>query len=167
VAVEAKQVERTQKPWGKKSPKSASTANLAIPLLYPTPLYLGMDGTGNPLRTEELAGRPGKQADGSAKTGEVKLCTVWSAEALDEEGVPLRDEGSVSYSAALESASTLIPLPNVLPSRSASGGSHAPPLCQVRRRVVLATGRLGIWNIAASNFRRRFRSSTAFTPSST
>jgi len=59
------------------------------------------------LRAEELVGRTGKQPDGSAKTGEVKLCTIWSAESLDEQGTPVRDEGSVTYSAALESASAL------------------------------------------------------------
>ena len=31
-------------------------------------LYLGMDGTGVPVRKEELVHRPGKQPDGSAKT---------------------------------------------------------------------------------------------------
>jgi hypothetical protein len=50
---------------------------------------------------------PAKQPDGSAKTGEVKLCIIWSAESLDEEGTPIRDEGSVTYSAALESACAL------------------------------------------------------------
>jgi len=48
--------------------------------------YLGMDGTGIPLRAEEPLGRTGKQTDGSAKTGEVKLCTIWSVESLDQEG---------------------------------------------------------------------------------
>jgi len=43
--------------------------------LAPT-LYLGMDGTGVPVRNEELVGRAGKQPDGSAKTREVKLCTI-------------------------------------------------------------------------------------------
>jgi hypothetical protein len=64
-------------------------------------LYLGMDGTGVPVRKEELVDRPGKQPDGSANTREVKLVTVWSAEERDEEeeGVPVRDAGSVSYSA--------------------------------------------------------------------
>ena len=70
----------------------------------PPTLYLGMDGTGVPIRKEELVDRPGKQPDGSSKTREVKLCTVWSAEGRDEEGTPVRDEGSVSYSAAIESA---------------------------------------------------------------
>jgi hypothetical protein len=52
-------------------------------------------------------GRTGKQPDGSAKTGEVKLCIIWSAESLDEEGTPIRDEGSATYSAALKSACAL------------------------------------------------------------
>ncbi|MEK7385148.1 MAG: hypothetical protein AABZ83_01795, partial [candidate division NC10 bacterium] len=64
-------------------------------------LYLGMDGTGVPVRKEELVDCPGKQPDGSAKTREVKLVTVWSAEGRDEEGTPVRDEGSISYSAAI------------------------------------------------------------------
>ena len=56
-------------------------------------LYLGMDGTGVPVRTEEVVDRAGKQPDGSAKTREVKLVTVWSAEGRDEEGTPVRDAG--------------------------------------------------------------------------
>jgi hypothetical protein len=67
-------------------------------------LYLGMDGTGVPMRPSELAGHAGKQPDGSSKTREVKLCTVWSAEGRDEEGTPVRDAGSVTDSAAIESA---------------------------------------------------------------
>jgi len=33
-------------------------------------MYLGMDGTGVPMRSSEAANRAGKQADGSAKTRE-------------------------------------------------------------------------------------------------
>jgi len=36
-------------------------------------MYLGMDGTGVPVRKDELAGIAGKQPDGSAKAREVKL----------------------------------------------------------------------------------------------
>ncbi|MHB1959920.1 MAG: hypothetical protein ACYCO5_12910 [Acidobacteriaceae bacterium] len=43
-------------------------------------MYLGMDGTGVPMRAQELRGRAGKQADGSAKTREAKLVTIWTAE---------------------------------------------------------------------------------------
>jgi len=38
--------------------------------------------------------------DGSSKTCEVKLVAVWSAEGRDDEGTPVRDAGSVTYSAA-------------------------------------------------------------------
>jgi hypothetical protein len=70
----------------------------------PDTLYLGIDGTGVPMRASELTGRGGKQPDGSATTREVKLCTVWSAETRDEAGRPVRDQGSVTYTAAIESA---------------------------------------------------------------
>lgn len=75
-------------------------------LPLPHILYLSMDGTGIPMRHSELAGRAGKQPDGSAKTREVKVCAIWSAESRDARGRPVRDEGSASYSAALESAAT-------------------------------------------------------------
>ncbi len=73
----------------------------------PPTLYLGIDGTGVPMRAPELQGRAGKQPDGSARTREAKLCTVWSAEKRDEQGRPLRDPDSVTYTAAIESAATL------------------------------------------------------------
>ena len=61
-------------------------------------MYLGMDGTGVPMRPSEIADRAGKQPDGSAKTREAKLVTVWTAESRDEDGKPMRDPGSVTYS---------------------------------------------------------------------
>ncbi len=59
-------------------------------------MYLGMDGTGVPMRPAEVAGRAGKQSDGSAKTREAKVVTVWTAESRDEEGKPVRDPGSIT-----------------------------------------------------------------------
>ena len=56
-------------------------------------MYLGMDGTGVPMRAAEVAGRTGKQPDGSSKTREAKLVTMWTAESRDEEGKPVRDPG--------------------------------------------------------------------------
>lgn len=72
----------------------------------PPTFYLSMDGTGIPMRPAELVGRAGKQPDGSAKTREVKVCAIWSAESKDQQGRPVRDEGSITYSAAIESAAT-------------------------------------------------------------
>ena len=107
----------------------------------------------NPMRPEDLAGRAGKQPDGSAKTREVKVCAVWSAEARDSEGLPMRDEGSVSYSAAIESAAT----PDTAEDRSAFAGrvsreASRRRYCETERTVVVADGAPWIWNIAQDLF---------------
>jgi hypothetical protein len=102
VTVDAKQVERTAEALGEEITEDERRHTEPIDSLpLPQTLYLGMDGTGIPLRAEELVGRSGKQPDGSAKTGEVKLCTIWSAESCDEEGTPIRDQGSVTYFSGL------------------------------------------------------------------
>lgn len=108
VEVNAKTVERAAEGLGAEiaEQEQRCTEPLGEGPSAPT-LYPGMDGTGAPMRSTELGGRAGKQPDGSAKTREVKLCTVWSAESRDAEGWPVRDEGSVSYSAAIESAASL------------------------------------------------------------
>jgi hypothetical protein len=154
VAVDAKQVERTAEALGKEiaEDERVHTEPLdALPL--PQTLYLGMDGTGIPLRAEELVGHTGKQPDGSAKTGEVKLCTIWSAESLDEQGTPVRDEGSVSYSAALESASALDTVAERSPfAQRVWREATRRRFCHAPRRVVLGDGALWIWNIADDQF---------------
>ncbi len=116
-------------------------------------LYLGMDGTGVPIRAADLEGRAGKQPDGSAKTREVKLCTVWSAEGRDEEGTPVRDAGSVTYSAAIESAASkdTDETPSAFAARvereaTRRGFDQAP------RRAVLGDGAPWIWNLATEHF---------------
>ena len=71
VAVDAKQVERTAEALGKEIAEDERLHSEPLDsLALPRTLYLGMDGTGIPLRAEELVGRTGKQPDGSAKTGE-------------------------------------------------------------------------------------------------
>jgi hypothetical protein len=97
--VDAKQVERTSETLGREIAQDEMTVVEVDSPCAPR-MYLGMDGAGIPVRRAELEGRPGKQADGSAKTREVKLVTVWNAEGRDDEGIPVRDEGSISYSAA-------------------------------------------------------------------
>src|SRR5437868_9488724 len=73
---------------------------------WPPTLYLGLDGTGVPMRSQEVADRAGKQADGSAKTREAKLVNVCTAESRDREGKPVRDPGSIRNSSAMESAAS-------------------------------------------------------------
>jgi len=48
----------------------------------------------------------GRQPDGSASTSEAKHAVVWSAETVDREGCPVRDPGSATYNAAIESIAT-------------------------------------------------------------
>ena len=113
-------------------------------------LYLGMDGTGVPLRKAELLGRVGKQPDGSAKTREVKLCTVWSAEGRDAEGTPVRDAGSVTYSAAIESAAQ--PDTDKMASMFAARVEREAQrrgFARAARRAVLGDGAVWIWNLAS------------------
>ncbi len=119
----------------------------------PSTLYLGMDGTGVPMCPSELEGRAGKQPDGSAKTREAKLCVVWSAEGRDDKGIPVRDEGSVTYTGAIESAA------------SRAFDRDPPPFVdrvlretarrafqRILRKVVLGDGAAWIWNVADEHF---------------
>jgi hypothetical protein len=63
-----------QKPWAKKSPKTNVIArNLPMFFLCYGPCISAWIEPGILLRAEEPVGRTGKQPDGSAKTGEVKL----------------------------------------------------------------------------------------------
>lgn len=66
--------------------------------------YVSFDGTGVPVRPSELVGRRGKQADGSARTREVKLGCVFTQVGLDKEGYPQRDPDSTTYVGAIESS---------------------------------------------------------------
>lgn len=66
--------------------------------------YVSFDGTGVPMRAEDLKGRRGKQADGTSKTREVKVGCVFTQTSTDEEGRPVRDADSTTYSAAIESS---------------------------------------------------------------
>jgi hypothetical protein len=60
-------------------------------------MYVSGDGTGVRMRKEELAGRKGKQEDGSAKTRQAYLGCVFTQHKRDEKGHPIRDHDSTSY----------------------------------------------------------------------
>jgi hypothetical protein len=105
------------------------------------------------MRKEELIDRAGKQLDGTAKTREVKLCTVWSAEGRDEGGLPVRDEGSVSYSAAIESAAQkdTDEIPSEFAARVVREATRRG-FERAARRAVLGDGAKWIWNLAWEHF---------------
>ena len=148
VDVPATQVERTAEALGRAIAADEHDVVAPDPPAAPT-MYLGVDGTGIPIRHAELAGRAGKQPDGSAKTREVKLVTVWTAEGHDADGIAVRDAGSVSYSAAIESAAS----PNAVAALSAFAQrvdreAQRRGFDQALRRVVLGDGAAWIWNLA-------------------
>ena len=105
------------------------------------------------MRNSEVAGRAGKQPDGSAKTREARLVTVWTAESRDDQGKPVRDPGSITYSAAIESAAARDTNPErsdfaerVLREATRRSFTKAP------RCAVLADGSAWIWNTARELF---------------
>ena len=146
VRIETKQVERTAEALGREVAADERDVVEPAPGAAPT-MYLGLDGTGVPVRPSEVEGRRGKP-DGSARTREVKLVTVWTAQARDKDGKPVRDPGSVSYNAAVESAASrdTDPLPSAFAKRVYREAQrarlrHRGPPCRPwrRRRLDLAS----------------------------
>ena len=124
----------------------------AAPPPAPT-MYVGMDGTGFPMRSSEVIGRCGKQPDGTAKTREGKLATVWTAEGRDPAGRPVRDPGSVSYNAAVESAASrdTDSEPSAFAQRVYREAQRRG-FTSATRPVVIGDGTHWIWNLAAEQF---------------
>jgi hypothetical protein len=144
VKVSVKQAERAAEALGKEIAVDEHGCVEKMGEVMPT-MYLGMDGTGVPMRATEVVGRAGKQPDGSAKTREAKVITMWTAES--------RDPGSVTYSAAIESAATSDASPHrsefaerVLREATRRGFTEAA------RSVVLGDGSTWIWNTARELF---------------
>ena len=152
VSVDPKQVERTAEALGRDIDDDERRVVEPEPPTATT-MYLGMDGTGIPMRAEELVGRDGKQPDGSSKTREVKLVTLWSAEGKDDEGIPVRDAGSVSYSAAIESAARrdTDEIPSEFAQRVVREATRRG-FDEATRKVVLGDGAPWIWNLADEHF---------------
>ena len=152
VPVGPKQVERVAEALGREIADDERIVVKPDLPVAPT-MYLGMDGTGIPMRASEVNGRKGKQPDGAAKTREVKLVTVWSAEGRDEKGIPVRDPGSVTYSAAIESAasSDTDDVASIFAQR-ADREARRRGFDQAGCCVVLGDGALWIWNLTNEQF---------------
>ncbi len=83
--------------WQQREVQPEQCATRPVPVFY-----VSADGTGTPMRQEELVGRSGKQADGSAKTRQVYLGCVFTQHRVDEKGHPVRDWDSTTYVSSLD-----------------------------------------------------------------
>lgn len=108
-------------------------------------LYVSADATGVPMRKEELVGRAGKQADGSAKTRSAYLGCVFTQHQTDEKGRPVRDYESTTY------VSNLGPLENFGPVLRQEAIRRG--LGQAQKVVLLIDGAPGLENMGHLNFR--------------
>lgn len=107
-------------------------------------MYASPDGTGVPMRKEALAGRKGKQSDGSAKTREAKLGCVFLQAETDEKGHPVRKEESTSYIGSFEGAVEFGLLLRQEAQRR--GMAHAT------RIIFIGDGAAWVWELARVNF---------------
>jgi hypothetical protein len=128
--------------------RSALIAGRKLVPLPPSPvpdmLYGAIDGTGVTMTAKETAGRQGKGEDGRARTREVKLAVFFTQDEVDDDGYPVRDQGSSSYIATFEPAAVFGDLVKAEGIRR--GADH------VRQLTILGDGAPWIWGIATGKF---------------
>jgi len=107
-------------------------------------LYIEYDGTGVPIRKQELAGIKGKQPDGSARTREMKTGCIFTQSGFDKEGKPVRDLGSTTYFSQI---GQLEDFSKLLYSEAIKRGVD-----YAGQVVVIGDGAKWIWNLANDNF---------------
>jgi hypothetical protein len=152
VEVDAKDVERVAEQTGKEiaawEERERAKVVKAFPSLKPPAeiplLYASYDGTGVPMVPWEVAGRKGKQADGSAKTREAKLGCVFTQTGVDEKGWPVRDEAGTSFVGAIEGCERF--------GERMHGEAVRRGLARAEKVVVIGDGAKWIWELAALHF---------------
>jgi uncharacterized protein UPF0236 len=107
-------------------------------------MYVEMDGTGIPVVTSETEDRIGKVDGESAHTREAKLGCVFTQTLNDDEGRPVRDDDSTTYTGAIETAELF--------GRRLYAEAHQRGWNRAKRQVVIGDGALWIWNIADEHF---------------
>ena len=153
IGLTAKRVERSAEASGPRIRAAADQeagallAGTLVPAASAEPvetLYVAIDGTGVPTVPRETEGRRGKDPDGRARTREVKVGCLFSQSRLDERGRPVRDPGSSSYLAVVESAERFGEL---LYAEAVRRGVD-----RAARVVVIGDGARWIWGLAAEHF---------------
>jgi hypothetical protein len=119
--------------------------DLPIVIGEPVPiLYVQMDGTGVPVVKKETEGRKGKADGQPAHTREAKLGCVFTQTGWDEEGYPIRDPDSTTYTGAIETADEFGK--RLYLEAWKRGWSRA------QKKVVIGDGAEWIWNLAEQHF---------------
>lgn len=145
-SVTAKEIERVSNKLGQQAERflkeqaETSSPENAILIKSVPKMYVCMDGTGVPMVKADVTGRQGKGETGQAKTREAKLGCIFTQTTVDKEGHPVRDEGSTSYTGAIETAEEF---GNRIHSEAGRRGiDKAEMVC------VIGDGAPWIWNIA-------------------
>jgi hypothetical protein len=114
-------------------------AGVAIPHLY-----VQMDGTQVFVVKSETEGRAGRTPGQPARTRECKLGCVFTQTGIDDQGRPVRDEGSTTYVGAIETAEDFGL--RIYTEAYNRGWDRATV------RVVMGDGSHWIWNLADRHF---------------
>jgi len=146
--VTTKAVERTAETIGgdiAQGEQRAVPLDLPIVVAEPVPiLYVQMDGTGVPVVKKETVGRQGKTDGQPAHTREAKLGCVFTQTAWDQEGYPIRDPDSTTYTGGIETAEEF--------GKRIYGEAWKRGWSRARKKVVMGDGAEWIWNLAAEHF---------------
>ena len=144
LAIQGRQIHRLMQMIGPAIHGAMEAAQVLIPDQPIPTLYVEVDGTGAPMVPAALAGRKGKQPDGTAKTREVKLGCVFTQHGTDAEGQPVRDADSTTYLCGLETAGDF----GIRLRREA----RRRGLGQSERVVLLGDGAAWVWELGRVNF---------------
>jgi hypothetical protein len=143
IEIDGRQIQRLANLAGPQIELQLQEGNIADSIAVPT-LYVEVDGTGVPMVADELAGRKGKQPDGTAKTREVKFAAFFTQTKCDEQGLPQRDYASTTYVGSFENAETFGLRVRHEALRRGSG--------RAKQIVFLGDGALWIWELKRVNF---------------
>lgn len=107
-------------------------------------LYIEMDGTGVPVVPSETEGRSGKVDGQPPHTREAKLGCVFTQTTTDDDGYPIRDPDSTTYTGAIEDSGEF--------ARRIYAAALAHGWDRAEKKVVLGDGAPWIWNLAELQF---------------
>jgi hypothetical protein len=147
IRLQARQIQRlvqrvgpVAQAWQQREYRPGQEDRTPVPIMY-----VSADGSGVPMRKEELVGRSGKQADGTAKTRQAYLGCVFTQHRVDEEGRPVRDWESTTYLSCLESSDLFGPMIRAEALRRGMGSAD--------KVVLLIDGAAGLENLGLINFK--------------